>query len=284
MNAKTYDPFTPGLHLETAPLHNVTLLSVTKETQLDGAAGSPAWASITVDYQGRKVDLPSGRWSEYLGQQVSMIGSLHFTWGLNGGLHERKSWHFRPYLDQRLRRAPELDHQSLKGWVLGWTCEAEGDESAGRRPPPIYAPPHIVPGVEGQFVHDETVELTLRVPPEFLRECRRVQMKPEDVLRGFIADVSDISNYVNRPRADGYSSNGSDEREMASAWLDRAFGANAVDIDELEGEDEVREERRIQGEDLAGLLDDFVDYGGNPETLLNTVSQLVDQQRAVSEG
>ncbi|WP_223936960.1 hypothetical protein, partial [Aeromonas caviae] len=34
-------------------------------------------------------------------------------------------------------------------------------------------------------VPDETVAVTLRVPPEFVRECRRVQMTPQELLRSF---------------------------------------------------------------------------------------------------
>jgi hypothetical protein len=38
------------------------------------------------------------------------------------------------------------------------------------------------------------------------------------VLRGFIADLCGIMNWANNPRADGYSSNGSDERQMAEQY------------------------------------------------------------------
>jgi hypothetical protein len=64
-------------------------------------------------------------------------------------------------------------------------------------------------------------QLTLDLPPEFLALCARDRVTPEVVLRGFIADLCSIHNYVAHPRADGYSSNGSDERDMAYAYYER---------------------------------------------------------------
>ena len=64
-----------------------------------------------------------------------------------------------------------------------------------------------------------TVKLAL--PPEFIALCRRDQVAPETVLRGFIADLCGIINWADEPRADGYSSNGSDERRMAEEYYER---------------------------------------------------------------
>jgi len=63
--------------------------------------------------------------------------------------------------------------------------------------------------------------LTLELPPEFIRLCAADGVTPETVLRGFIADLAGIMNWQANPRADGYSSNGSDERNMAQAYYDR---------------------------------------------------------------
>ena len=41
------------------------------------------------------------------------------------------------------------------------------------------------------------------------------------VLRGFIADLSEIMDWASDPRTDGYSSNGSDERRMAMEYYRR---------------------------------------------------------------
>ena len=46
-------------------------------------------------------------------------------------------------------------------------------------------------------------------------------MSPEVVLRGFIADLAEIMNWADNPRADGYSSNGSDERRYAMEYYER---------------------------------------------------------------
>jgi hypothetical protein len=41
------------------------------------------------------------------------------------------------------------------------------------------------------------------------------------VLTGFIADLCGIVSWASEPRADGYNSNGSDERDMARAYYER---------------------------------------------------------------
>jgi hypothetical protein len=63
--------------------------------------------------------------------------------------------------------------------------------------------------------------LTLALPAEFVILCANHHTTPERVLRGFIADVSGIINWAANPREDGYSSNGSDERDLAFAYFDR---------------------------------------------------------------
>lgn len=64
-------------------------------------------------------------------------------------------------------------------------------------------------------------KLTLSLPPEFVELCERHGVPPETVLRGFIADLCGIMNWASNPREDGYSSNGSDERELAYAYYRR---------------------------------------------------------------
>ncbi|HYS75938.1 MAG TPA: hypothetical protein VEM38_07600 [Burkholderiales bacterium] len=65
------------------------------------------------------------------------------------------------------------------------------------------------------------MKITLALPPEFIALCAGDNVKPETVLRGFIADVCGIMNWASNPREDGYSSNGSDERDMAYAYYER---------------------------------------------------------------
>jgi len=64
-------------------------------------------------------------------------------------------------------------------------------------------------------------QLTLQLPDEFLDLCGNDIVKPEIVLRGFIADLCGIMNWASNPRVDGYGSNGSDERDFASAYYCR---------------------------------------------------------------
>ncbi len=64
-------------------------------------------------------------------------------------------------------------------------------------------------------------KVTLTLPEEFLDLCESDLQKPEAVLRGFIADLAGIVNWQSNPRTDGYSSNGSDERDMAQAYYNR---------------------------------------------------------------
>jgi hypothetical protein len=61
----------------------------------------------------------------------------------------------------------------------------------------------------------------LKLPAEFIALCRRDQVQPEDVLRGFIADLCELVSWASNPRTDGYASNGSDERQYAQDYYDR---------------------------------------------------------------
>ena len=67
----------------------------------------------------------------------------------------------------------------------------------------------------------ETVKITIELPQEFVDRCERDLTTPEEVLRGFIADLCRIYNLAAAPRLDGYSSNGSDERELAWEYYKR---------------------------------------------------------------
>ena len=41
------------------------------------------------------------------------------------------------------------------------------------------------------------------------------------MLRGFIADLCELTSWLDNPRADGYTNNGSDERSYAMAYYER---------------------------------------------------------------
>lgn len=64
-------------------------------------------------------------------------------------------------------------------------------------------------------------ELTISLPREFIELCNYDMICPAVVLRDFIADLCQLINWASHPRADQYSSNGSDERDMARQYYDR---------------------------------------------------------------
>ena len=63
--------------------------------------------------------------------------------------------------------------------------------------------------------------ISIELPPEFIALCKHDGIEPEFVLRGFIADLCEITNWADNPRADGYSNNGSDERRYAMEYYER---------------------------------------------------------------
>lgn len=163
-------------------------------------------AGLVLEYQGRILNLPTFQpVRDWLRGQVGQVGVVQFV-------PESECWRFNAYLDQSLRRVFEFDQDNRIGWrndasPNGWT-----------------APRCIVPGKDGAFIESATEELTIDIPYEFFELCNLYKGTPESVLRAFIADACEIKNYVSEPRADGYNSNGSDERTMAVDYLDRAYG------------------------------------------------------------
>jgi hypothetical protein len=119
---------------------------------------------------------------------------------------------FLIYADPRLRRAPDFDQYEagLWGWRLG---EYHFCVRAG-----------VIPGVNGAVIAEDVEPLQLAIPREFLDLCVRFRVTPENALRAFIADVCCLQSAVLRPREDGFSSLGSEEREYARAYWLRAHG------------------------------------------------------------
>ncbi|WP_394475077.1 hypothetical protein [Ralstonia mannitolilytica] len=255
----------------TIAVHNVRLIDV--QPAEDGLE------RLTIEYGGttREV-LGGGRFSEeWSRREVGKFGCVVPASRLTPDT-PIGACYFRSYMDQSLRRVPELDMadkwalsgMSATACTVGWVCEA--------RPQGFLAPAGLIPGERGQFIPDETVEVTVRVPPEFVRECHRVQMSPEEVLRSFAGDLAGIHNLVACPRADGYGSNGSDERDKAEEWLDRAHGMKRIDLDAVEAREEEEEQERYKCEEFGELLRDFIDNGGKADDLFSAVQALVDKQ------
>lgn len=82
------------------------------------------------------------------------------------------------------------------------------------------------------------MKLTLNLPKEFVALCERDGVDPEQVIKGFIADLAGIQNWLNpdpsqgrMPREDdGYQSNGSDERRMAYDYYERVGWPHRGDV------------------------------------------------------
>ena len=247
-------------------IHNVQLI--------DTQPGEGGYTRLIVQHQGTTRELVSGApWpDDWSRRHVGKFGHLVPVKPVPGATQwpQGGACYFRAYEDPSLRRVPELDDGQGNN---GWSCASRT----------FLAPAHIIPGAEGRFVADETVPVTVRVPPEFARQCERVQLTPQQLLEGFMADAGGIQNYVNCPRADRFGSNGSDERDMAEAYIDRAYGGQAIDLEARDAQRYEDEERQLERDDFSGLLDDFIDSGGQADELLKAVQVLVDQQRAKSE-
>lgn len=124
---------------------------------------------------------------------------------------------FARYPDPRIRRVPDLDDVDAGQWA--WRCLSDEGEQLVR-----YVKPDLVPGKAGQVIKDTTTPVVVNVPMEFLELAATRGLSPEQVLRGFIADLCELQNYFVLPREDGLSSNGSDERLLAREYFERAHG------------------------------------------------------------
>lgn len=265
----TFDPFTElAKRWSVVTIHNVKLLDVSPDEGFE---------RLVIEHEGQQREVSGGgRWSDTfsrrdVGRHGYLVPVPVRPYGNDDGRVRAGACYFRAYVDPSLRRVPELDAETGE---RGWLCD---DYPGG-----LLAPPRIIPGQGGQFVRDETIEVTVRVPPEFVRECRRVQRTPAQILEGFIGDLAGVQNYVNCPRADGFGSNGSDEREMADAWLQRAYGMDAIDVDAAEAVEEEEKERQLERDDFGAMLDQFIDYGGSADELRTAVEALVEQRRVKS--
>ena len=138
---------------------------------------------------------------------VGQVGALREAKDRRGG------WYFNAYLEQRLRRAPERDVRDSGLWA--WRLD--GDDGL------IELYEGVVPGVAGAFVPDATQIVEVGLPAEFVALCEERGRDPVKVLRGFMADLCGLQNFVARPREDGLSSHGSDERMYADQYFDRAY-------------------------------------------------------------
>ncbi len=258
-------------------VHNVYLVDVRPAPD-----GQHEVLTVQRDGAGVRELIGGGRWNEeFSRRQVGRVGYLVPARSVAGLERPAGACYFRDYVDQTLRRVPELDSDGravgpdgTAAAVIGWECEARGG---------FRAPAGLIPGERGDFEPDQTIAVTIRVPPEFVREAKRYQLTPAQLLRGFVGDVAGIHNFINRPRADGYGSNGSDERDMAEAWIERAYGMQSIDLEALEAADDESEQRQFERDDFADLLEAFTDAGGESRELFAAVEALVAAREAAAK-
>ncbi len=128
-------------------------------------------------------------------------------------------WGWRPYPDQRLRRAAERDDLASGRWA--WRLVSA---DAGCADEYLLTKLGVIPGANGAFVRQDAETVAIDLPREFRELCRAHRQQPTAVLRAFIADVCALQSFVRCPREDGYCSLGSDERRRAQDYFDRAYG------------------------------------------------------------
>lgn len=146
-------------------------------------------------------------------QKVGTVGQLSI---LQRG--DVECFTFWAYPDVRLRRIMDKDIPAHGIYPAFWTWQLEGALDSQ-----IVAQEGIIPGIDGRFIENMTSPFELMVPPEFQDLCETFGISVEDVLRGFIADACGLQSFDVLPREDRYSSNGSDERQLAEAYLARAY-------------------------------------------------------------
>ncbi|MGV8919322.1 MAG: hypothetical protein ACOH2R_16225 [Pseudomonas sp.] len=156
------------------------------------------------------------------GQQI-VTGQIGHALCINRDL---ETFVFRPYVDQSLRRKPELDRStkptaqkirlSVYGTEVGWMNS--------RHPKGFRAPLEVTPGLDGEFEPIQCQLLRLDVPREFISFCRQFESTPEALLKGFIADTLQLQSCKEKPRADLYQLHASYAFDAVWAYLDRAYG------------------------------------------------------------
>ena len=261
-----------GVFGEPVTFHNATLLAVEP-----GPEGGIQIALGIGDY-GIVVRSP-GRYesdsTKYLQGDIGKVGyAVRANETVDGhSLPCKDAVFFRPYLDQSLQRRPEIDRAPTarthrNEGTIGWSCDARGL---------FLAPPGIIPGESGQYVPDTTEPLTLFIPEAFKEVCEDVGLSPEQVLRGFIADAAGLHNFVSNPRADGYSTNGSDERDYAENYIERAWGHNREEVERWKA---YREESQEADEAFDEAFDRIRDLAAEHEIEPDQLADVLEQHFA----
>lgn len=262
-----------GVFGEPVAFHNAMLQAV--------EPGPNDGVRLTLEIDGQRIavrvlgQFDTGH-TEHLKSEVGKVGcavrASEFIDG-QGVVPCRDAVFFRPYLDQSLRRRPEIDRAPDRRThrnegTIGWSCDARGL---------FLAPLGIIPGEHGRYIPDATEPLTLFVPPEFNAVCEDVGLSAEQVLRGFIADAAGLHSLMMNPRADGYSSNGSDERDHAESYIERAWGHRR---EEAERWKQYREDAQESEDAFGEAFDRIRDLAAEHDIAPDALAALVEQHFA----
>lgn len=191
-----------------------------EEIYFDAVVRHTDVAAETIEFQahGRRITVDAGRVLPFL-CQAGEIGKLTVKRAA-GKRPYLKYWY--EYAEPRLRRLVDRD----EGGMAAWTLDGQPERL-------ILAPHGCVPGVEGAFVTDESVEVSVRVPREFHELTKRYLLDNSDVFSALAADVAGLSSWRGMPRADGICTTTRPEvRALAKLWFEQAahssFGIHQI--------------------------------------------------------
>lgn len=152
---------------------------------------------------------------------VNKIGSIQLS--SNG-----QGFYFECYLDQSLRRKPELDivapdmllnqpnKYSVNTPSIGW-CNQNNPEG-------FLVPLGIIPH-HGRFTADNAKQVSIKVPQELEEICAEYGISSETLFNDLIDNICNFSNSVFSPRADFRSCQDNFLHQLAIAYVRAVYRA-----------------------------------------------------------
>ena len=184
---------------------------------------------LDIEYRGRELSLPADPANAlHYEKRLNTSGADAVIIGLarlirkkpQGGNRPRLFYRFDAYVDQSLRRAFELDDYEFIDSDYNINCIGWRND---KNPDGFLAPRGIIPGEGGRFVSDNTAKHAVAIPFEFIELATRMKTDPVSVIQLFIADVCHLQNTPELPRADGFSSRGTETSRKAQDYLRQAW-------------------------------------------------------------
>ena len=182
---------------------------------------------LTIEYRGKELSLPADPANaQHCEKRLNTSGTGLI--GLarlirkktQGGNRPRAFYRFDAYIDQSLRRAFELDDYEFIDSDYNINCIGWRNEKS---PDGFLAPRGVIPGEGGRFVSDSTARHAVAIPFEFIELATRMKTDPVSILKLFIADACHLQSTPELPRADGFSSRGTESSRKAHDHLRQAW-------------------------------------------------------------